>query len=286
MQHGRKGFERLVWACKNVLNHAITWLFYDPDFQSPGMGTYETSAPPDNLLKPHHPLHQTTTPKILVLKDVVIPPFTSGISAERVSVPSSLQHNKIDLTTSLLETHEYLSLLSLASPRVSATDAMNPLLSRYQPPTDVEHAKKGKVVILRWESGFLMSNWVRRAFVEIVKATRKENGWMAIGAWPFEGTGRGKDGYMILQTAEEEESGLRGHADMEIRRQPTMVEGQAEEIVDCARNEQVNGMEESAKPQQKAVSGEGARKKRKKGEQQGRAFVLWEYDRGGLGLGM
>jgi len=29
MLHGKKGFDRLVWACKNVLNHSVTWLFYD-----------------------------------------------------------------------------------------------------------------------------------------------------------------------------------------------------------------------------------------------------------------
>ena len=29
MIHGKKGFERIVWAFKNVLNNAVTWLFYD-----------------------------------------------------------------------------------------------------------------------------------------------------------------------------------------------------------------------------------------------------------------
>ena len=29
MLHGKKGFERIVWAFKNVLNHSVTWLFYD-----------------------------------------------------------------------------------------------------------------------------------------------------------------------------------------------------------------------------------------------------------------
>lgn len=30
MLHGKKGFERVVWAFKNVLNSAVTWLLYDP----------------------------------------------------------------------------------------------------------------------------------------------------------------------------------------------------------------------------------------------------------------
>ena len=29
MVHGKKGFERVVWAFKNVLKNAVTWLFYD-----------------------------------------------------------------------------------------------------------------------------------------------------------------------------------------------------------------------------------------------------------------
>ena len=29
MLHGKKGFERVVWAFKNVLTDAVTWLFHD-----------------------------------------------------------------------------------------------------------------------------------------------------------------------------------------------------------------------------------------------------------------
>lgn len=29
MLHGKKGFERIVWAFKNVLNHSVEWLFCD-----------------------------------------------------------------------------------------------------------------------------------------------------------------------------------------------------------------------------------------------------------------
>ena len=29
MRHGKKGFDRLVWAFKNVLNESVTWLFHD-----------------------------------------------------------------------------------------------------------------------------------------------------------------------------------------------------------------------------------------------------------------
>ncbi|KAL1634955.1 hypothetical protein SLS56_002038 [Neofusicoccum ribis] len=29
MLHGKKGFERIVWAFKNVLDQSVTWLFHD-----------------------------------------------------------------------------------------------------------------------------------------------------------------------------------------------------------------------------------------------------------------
>ena len=36
MLHGKKGFERIVWAFKNVLNQAVTWLFHNHDATSDG----------------------------------------------------------------------------------------------------------------------------------------------------------------------------------------------------------------------------------------------------------
>ena len=29
MVHGKKGFERIVWAFKKVLDNSVTWLFHD-----------------------------------------------------------------------------------------------------------------------------------------------------------------------------------------------------------------------------------------------------------------
>ena len=34
MVHGKKGFERIVWAAKNVLQDAVTWLFHDFDLKA------------------------------------------------------------------------------------------------------------------------------------------------------------------------------------------------------------------------------------------------------------
>jgi len=29
MVHGKKGFERIIWAFKNVLGTSVSWLFHD-----------------------------------------------------------------------------------------------------------------------------------------------------------------------------------------------------------------------------------------------------------------
>jgi len=44
MLHGKKGFERLVWAAKNVLNNSLNWIFVDldqPKGKSPSFRLYQ-----------------------------------------------------------------------------------------------------------------------------------------------------------------------------------------------------------------------------------------------------
>lgn len=37
MLHGKKGFERIAWAFKNVLDHSVAWLFCDLTSESDGL---------------------------------------------------------------------------------------------------------------------------------------------------------------------------------------------------------------------------------------------------------
>ncbi|KAL8677298.1 MAG: hypothetical protein Q9186_006259 [Xanthomendoza sp. 1 TL-2023] len=39
MLHGKKGFERIVWAFKNVLDSSVTWLFHDCKARQDGSAT-------------------------------------------------------------------------------------------------------------------------------------------------------------------------------------------------------------------------------------------------------
>jgi ribonuclease P/MRP protein subunit RPP40 len=39
MQHGKKGFERIKWAFKNVVNESMAWLFVDLEHEDITSGT-------------------------------------------------------------------------------------------------------------------------------------------------------------------------------------------------------------------------------------------------------
>lgn len=46
MLHGKKGFDRLLYACKNVLNQPVTWLFCNVNSTSRSMATEPLFAMP------------------------------------------------------------------------------------------------------------------------------------------------------------------------------------------------------------------------------------------------
>ena len=74
-----------------------------------------------------------------------------------------------------VEIHEWLSLISLGSPRVDHFDRTDPVLSRYVPPG--ESLKKTKLVKIRWQ-GFLAPSWVHKLFAQIVLSFPNKS-WLA-----------------------------------------------------------------------------------------------------------
>ncbi|KAL9624851.1 MAG: hypothetical protein Q9160_000898 [Pyrenula sp. 1 TL-2023] len=141
MLHGKKGFERLVWAAKNVLNQSLCWLVVNvQSIQSttlvaPGkiachsLGTCiylsdEAFAP----LPKHHPIHVNAGPQSGTQHEVLVPnmtvPFASGTG--------QLEQNDIQSWT--YETLEWLGLSGIGSRRILETDNIDPYLSRYALP--------------------------------------------------------------------------------------------------------------------------------------------------------
>lgn len=65
MLHGKKGFERIVWAAKNVLNQSVVWLFTD-------VSKLKTAPASVSPLDKHRPTCIELIPSTQILKDVVV----------------------------------------------------------------------------------------------------------------------------------------------------------------------------------------------------------------------
>ncbi|RDW66264.1 hypothetical protein BP6252_09899 [Coleophoma cylindrospora] len=115
MLHGKKGFDRIVYAFKNVLTTPVTWLFCD---------LAEDSPSPDPL-QPHFPTRITADSEALRFT-AALPPLTP---------PAKMHTNHgEEFEDFAVETHEWLSLAALASQRINPTDNVDPYLCRYNPP--------------------------------------------------------------------------------------------------------------------------------------------------------
>ena len=149
MLHGKKGFERIVWAFKNVLNRSVTWLFYD--CKSPRAAS-EQSPDMKNPIEAYHPLHFSITQTISCVKGVKVPPLTT--------VASEPQDNDW-----ALETQEWIDLVALQSPSIKPDERLDPYLCRYTVP-DAENAVQCDLMVLEWR-GFIPSEWIRNMMVHL-----------------------------------------------------------------------------------------------------------------------
>ncbi|KAI9045678.1 ribonuclease P protein subunit p40 [Aspergillus affinis] len=188
MLHGKKGFERIVWAFKNVLNHSVAWLFYDLGSESGGLSQDDPS------LKGNHPHVIECEPSRINHRDVLVPPFQSVTNLETPSSSEALKDSCNELS-------EWLALTTLQTSLVSANDGTDPYLCRYSVP-DAEDAKTTDLVSLRWH-GFASPKWVTQLFIallrEIGHKAPTSSAWFALSASAL---GRdaveAKDGYTIL----------------------------------------------------------------------------------------
>lgn len=164
MLHGKKGFERIVWAFKNVLNQSVTWLFHD-FILNPDHGKAITivksfdkvadccKAANEAPISKHHPVIKECPPQQKTMKRVRVP---------NLSPPRSSESDD-GFEYWALETYEWLSLVATESPRVCSEDTIDPFLSRYQVPAR-DSEKISNMVTLRW-TGLIPTCWVRQIFI-------------------------------------------------------------------------------------------------------------------------
>jgi len=189
MLHGKKGFERIVRAFENVLFEEVEWLFCDLGktgtfsiFDCYGLTTnFCTEISPSPLAK-HHPVEITVSPVISKTAEIKIPEF----KVEEDSDPSTIDYPD-EFSDYVTELYEWLSLVSLSSPRVEANDQIDPYLSRYVPPPPSSTPEQCELVKITW-SGFLPSKWIHETFVKILLANRSVSGgktWFSYGICGF-----------------------------------------------------------------------------------------------------
>jgi len=146
MLHGKKGFERLVYAAKNVLNRSLTWLFCDLNAEQDLAG----SSPLDQ----HHPTIVQGGPRHNVLEHVLGPPLSQVYS--QFFDPTVSDGLDIEATYELIE---WLGLVALQSPRLLHSDLIDPYLSRYTVPEGSTEIQSLRVI--EWQ-GFIGSRWLTR----------------------------------------------------------------------------------------------------------------------------
>jgi ribonuclease P/MRP protein subunit RPP40 len=144
MLHGKKGFERLVYAAKNVLNHSLTWLFCD---LNPEKGRSASSP-----LNQHHPTIVEGDPLYSVLEHVLSPPFSQVFS--NFTDPTVSNAVNAEATYEIIE---WLGLVVLQSPRVLHGDNIDPYLSRYAPPEGCTETPSLRII--HWQ-GLIGARWL------------------------------------------------------------------------------------------------------------------------------
>jgi len=163
MVRGKKGFERIIWAFKNVFDYSLTWLFYDLKGSNTGK---------QGPIAAHAPTAGVFEPKEADRKNVLVPNFPDTIAEDDHEVGAELQ--------------EWLSLAMMDSPRVRSGDNIDSFLCRYQVPSSStgELAKPADLVAYKWH-GFIPSEFATNILLVTMKAS--QDTWFAMSGETFDG---------------------------------------------------------------------------------------------------
>ncbi|KAF2171285.1 hypothetical protein M409DRAFT_63630 [Zasmidium cellare ATCC 36951] len=168
MVHGKKGFERIVWAFENVLNETCTWLAVDAR-----SGGFESLLQdPEVPIKDFAPLERNVRPAVSALEDVLVPAFPDegGIKEEDYADAEELL--------------EWITLAMLNSPRIRKDDGIDKHFSRYQVPDSFGETETQNLSKFRWR-GLIPPEFAYKVFLAALKASGDD--WVALSAEAFNG---------------------------------------------------------------------------------------------------
>lgn len=144
MLHGKKGFERLIYAAKNVLNQSMVWLFCDLNSNKGPDGS--------SAIGKHHPTTMEGDPMVSNFQHVLTPPFSQVFSDFGAATVSDTVKAE-----AAYEITEWLGLVVLQSPRVLRGDNIDSYLSGYVVPEG--SVQVSSVRIINWQ-GLIGARWV------------------------------------------------------------------------------------------------------------------------------
>jgi len=120
-----------------------------------------------NPLDIHFPIRKTVASK--VSKDI-------KVNMPALKPPTDVNESYgTDFEDYAVETHEWLSLIQLDSPRINPDDKIDSFLSRYVPPGD--SSTICTLVKITWQ-GFLAPSWAHKIFVQALLAIPRDM-WFA-----------------------------------------------------------------------------------------------------------
>ncbi|KAJ4985540.1 ribonuclease P 40kDa subunit [Stagonosporopsis vannaccii] len=154
MRSGKKGFERLKWAARNVLDESRAWLFWTQN-----ASFAESLRDGREVLCAHAPKIFALDPAVEPLQRVVVP----KLDVQGHGLSALYDH---DDALALLE---WLDMLSLGSSRVRDGHAVDSHLCRYDVPDFGHGADTRELVRVRWR-GFITPPLVKDLFLEVWKA--------------------------------------------------------------------------------------------------------------------
>ncbi|OQE43322.1 hypothetical protein PENCOP_c003G01752 [Penicillium coprophilum] len=184
MLHGKKGFERIVWAFTNVLTQSMAWLFHDLE-SNPGPGD---GNKPINKIQPQL---INCEPQEIDHAQIIIPPFyDNGNALEEMSEGDLQEHCGV--------LSEWIAMVQMASPRVSGDDDVDPYLSRYAVP-NADESQTSDLMSLKWH-GLISSRWIMQLFLDLLQSTKVNNlSWFALSVAALgKEAVEGRDGFTIL----------------------------------------------------------------------------------------
>jgi hypothetical protein len=121
-----------------------------------GVAKKQKESPPD-IIKRCHPVHKTASVYTRRVPSAKIPSPMRGPNLRQQGRKSG-DGLELDYDDHVVALYEWLSLLSLDSPRIRKNDAIDPYLSRYAVPNDGDAGEARAVVRVKW-TGFLPIQW-------------------------------------------------------------------------------------------------------------------------------